>query len=194
MRVSRTVVAATALAVMGVFGGFLYAQPDGDEATEEDVPSPLADVVEKLTPKQMLDKSSELIEDMKGMLDRVLQLQQSARKQNDVLKLNCVNEKLLHLKQLLNIAEASRNNLTEAISTENEPERYHQFDQIKIAHEKAMEMRDEAEACIGEEIVFVGDRDVEVEGPDIQDDPTAQDPFDFVDPEIERPAFASPFY
>ena len=192
MRLIRNIAVGVAL-VLG--GGLLHAQP-ADEAAAEDT----ADVgvpTEKeaqLSPREMTQKSDGMIEEMKTMLKRVLQLQQTARKQKDIIKLNCVNDKLLQLKQLLNIAEAGRNNLTEAISLQNEPERYHQYGQITISHEKGAVARDEAEACIGEELIFVGPTEVEVDGPDIADDPTEDDPFDFDPGDLEPPAYASPFF
>ncbi len=177
-------------------GGLLHAQPadepdaSGDQVPEVDLPMQKQ---AQLSPKEMAKKSDSLIEEMKGMLKRVLQLQQTARKQKDIIKLNCVNDKLLQLKQLLNIADAARNNLTEAITLQNEPERYHQYGQITIAHEKGAVARDEAEACIGEELIFVGPTEVQVDEPDVVDDPTEDDPFNFDLDELEPPAYASPF-
>ena len=184
------------LIVVAMFVGasYLHAQPaDEPAAPDEEVSVPMEKEAQ-LSPKEMTKKSSELIEEMKTMLKRVLTLQQTARKQKDIIKLNCVNDKLLQLKQLLNIAEAAVNNLTEAITLKNEPDRYHQYGQITISHEKAGVARDEAEACIGEELIFIGPTAVEVDGPDVVDDPTADDPFDFDPGDLEPPAYASPFF
>jgi hypothetical protein len=148
----------------------------------------------QLSPKEMTEKSSELIADMNVMLKRVLQLKQTARKSKDIIKLNCVNEKLLELKQLLNIADTASTDLTEAITVQDEQGRYHQYSQITISHEKAGVARDEAEACVGEELIFVGPTEVDVTGPNIPDDPTADDPFDFDPGDLEPPGYASPFY
>jgi hypothetical protein len=146
-----------------------------------------------LTPREMTEQSDKLIAEMKAMLKRTLELRESARKSSDVIKLNCVNNKLLQVKQLLNIAETNRTDLTQAISGGDEEERYHRFSQVTISHEKAGGLRDDAEACIGEELIFLGPTKVEVDAPTGLDDPTKEDPFDLDGVEIERPAYATPF-
>lgn len=178
-----------------VAAGTLLAQPgDGDADKKPDVTIPMEKKV-LLSPKEMLSRSENLIEEMKSMLDRVLAIQQVARKQKDVIRLNCVNDRLLQVKKLLNIAESSRNDLVEAIAADNETDRYHQFGKVKISHEKVSVLRDEAEACVGEELIFLGPTEVVVDRPPIVDDPTKDPPFDLSDTgtDIERPGFASPF-
>ncbi len=191
MRTLARVLVALGGAGLLAGGGFLYAQPTEPAESEVEV-QPLEERV-SLSPEQMMEKANEYIDDMKSMHKRMLTLQGAARKQKDIIKLNCVNDKLLQLKQLLNIADEARNALTEAITLEKEDERYHQYEQIELAHEKAMALRDEAEACIGEELVFLGPTEVDVDEPGVADDPTGDDPFDFTDPGIERPGYASPF-
>lgn len=178
------------IAVVALGGGLIHAQP-----ADSDDPGITVDMgtTGKLTPQQMTNRTTDLINEMRGVLTRVLELQKAARKNKDVIKLNCVNDKLLQVKQLLNIAEASRNNLIEAITGGDEGERYHQFTQVTVSHEKTMGLRDEAEACIGEELTFVGPTDVEVVKPPIIDDPTQDDPFNIGGLDFERPAFASPY-
>ncbi|HUH03800.1 MAG TPA: hypothetical protein VML75_17515 [Kofleriaceae bacterium] len=192
--VRNTLIAAALASLIG--GGYLYAQPAGGPSAddEDDIAVPMEGTA-SLTPREMTQKSDELIEEMKGTLRRVLTLQSAARKTKDIIKLNCVNDKLLQVKQLLNISEASRNNMTEAIASNDEGGRYHQFSQVTVASDKTRTLRDEAEACIGEELTFVGPTQIEVDKPDVVDDPTKDDPFDFSgnSVEIERAAYASPF-
>lgn len=164
-------------------------QPAEAETTTPDVTQATAPRVE-MSSEEMTTQAENLIGQMQEMLKRVLDIQQSARAAKDVIKLNCVNDKLLQVKQLLNIAESGQNNLTAAIAQGNDPARYHEFNQIKISHEKVGGLRDEAEACIGDEIVFVGDTRVDVSRPPVTDDPTQDDDFDF---EVEVPGYASPF-
>lgn len=177
---------------MMVAAGTLLAQPNDQGKKEPDVTIPMEKRVE-LSPKEMLSRSEGLIEEMKTMLERVLSIQQVARKQKDVIRLNCVNDRLLQVKKLLNIAEAARNDLVEAIASETPTEQHHQFSKVTISHEKVTVLRDEAEACVGEELIFLGPTEVVVDRPPIVDDPTRSDPFDLGDDGIERPGFASPF-
>lgn len=177
--------------VLGSFavGGTILAQTAEDEAPEVTAP------IEKqavLTPAEMQTTSEAYLKDMQTVLVRIVELQQLARKQKDVIKLNCVNDKLLQVKQLLNIAEASRTNMVEAIAQSDDAGTAHQFSQISIAKEKTEGLHNEAEGCIGEELVFLGPTETTVDDPGLPDDPTAPDPFDW-DDVIEPPAYASPF-
>lgn len=186
----RNVALGLALAASVATAGYLRAQPQDSAEQPADVTVP----VEKqatLTPQQMGEQADGLIAKMQESLRRGVELQKVARQQKDVIKLNCVNDKLLQIKQLLNIAESARTNLVEAIAQQDEADRYHHFGQITIASEKVQTLSDEAEACVGEEIVFLGPTEVTVDEPDIPDDPTGDDPFDGW--EIEPPSYASPF-
>jgi hypothetical protein len=197
MRNNKTLLAA--LVCAGVAGGgLLYAQtPDGG-APDEDLPEVTAsgEVEADLSAREMQSESSRLITEMEGMHVRVLELQTAARKAKDVIKLNCVNDKLLAVKQLLNIAESASTDLTEAVAGGDRAQQVHDYGQVKLAHERSVAERDEAEGCIGEEIIFVGPTEVNVEGPDIPDDPTddGDDPFSSVDVDFERPINATPWY
>lgn len=176
-------------AALAVGGGSLYAQ-NGGGAADADVDIPMEKQAE-LSPQEMLDESDSLYKKMQEYLARIVQLQQIARKQKDVIKLNCVNDKLLQVKQLMNIAEAARTNLTEMIAREDEAGRYHEFGKIVIAEQQIRILAQEAETCIGEDLIFVGPTEVTVEEPEIPDDPTEGIDDDFVD--IEPPGYASPF-
>lgn len=200
-----TLLTAAIGAVLG--GGILYAQPaDAPKPAEPakdatpDVTLPGEKAVE-LSPREMSNRADELIKEMETSHRSVLEMQAAAKQAKDVIKLNCVNENLLAVKQLLNIADAAENELDEAIARGDRAEQTHQFSQITIASEKAGGAREEAQRCIGEELHFVGKNDVTVTGPAIRNDPTddgdlgsvgGSDPFSF-DVTLEDPAFASPY-
>lgn len=201
MRHTKTVL--TALLLAGVAsGGYLAAQPSDGASDGEAEGDELPDVTvsgqteASLSPREMATEADRLVGEMEGMHVRVLELQGSARKAKDVIKLNCVNEKLLAVKQLLNIGEAAQTDLTEAIAGGDTAGQIHYYGQVRLSHERTTAERDEAEGCIGEEIIFVGPTQTTVDGPAIADDPTDDpvDPFDTLNAfEIERPAFATPF-
>ncbi len=81
--------------------------------------------------------------------------------------------------------------LSLAIAAGDEGDRYHRYTVVKISGEKIAGLRDEAEACVGEEISYLGPLSVDVDSPDMPDDPTKGNPWDN-DP-IEPPGYASPF-
>lgn len=187
--------AATVFTALVAVGGFLHAQkaePDPNADLTADITLEM-DKEAKLDPKEMVRETDKLIDEMQGMLERVIALQQMARKQKDVIRLNCVNDRLIQVKKLLNIAEASRTDMVEAIASENERERYHQYTKVRITYENVTTLRSEAEGCVGEELIFLGPTRVEVEKPPIVDDPTKEDPFTLAGERVERPAYASPY-
>lgn len=178
--------------VVAAFGS-VQAQPSGEGTATVDVGG--ASVDAKLTPQEMQGRAGSLFGEMESTQARLLSLQEQARQSRDIIKLNCVNDKLLQVKQLLNIADAARANLTASIAARDDGARYHQFAVITVSAEKTAALRDEAEACIGEELVFQGRASVDVDSPDVPDDPTSTDPFSLATSEfdLERPAYATPF-
>lgn len=195
----------TCLLAMGLAlsGGRLYAQdaPADDPQAGDDTGAAKSgdddrsDVTlsgereANLSPADMVAESERLVSGMQTVLKKIVGLQQVARKQKDVIKLNCVNDKLLQVKQLLNIAEGATTNMHEAIAQEDEAGRYHEFGKIVIADQQVRVLAGEAENCIGEELVFLGPTEVEVDEPEHPDDPTGPEP----EIEIEDPGYASPF-
>ena len=192
LRTLRTHLAGAMAATLLIGGGLLWAQPSGPTTTERsDETAPLVAKV-ALSPQEMRAEAERLIQEMQAVLTRVVETQQVAREQKDVIRLNCVNDKLLQVKQLLNIAESARSDLVEAVAANNEDERQHQYSQIVISHEKASLLRNEADACVGEELSFLGPTSVETDAPPVADDPTKEPPFDLPGPPVERPPVATP--
>jgi hypothetical protein len=189
MRKTLSLLVISALTAGGVA---LYAQPAPSDpplpaGSDADMPGSKE---AQLTPDEMTSKTAELSGQSLGDLKRIEQLKAEARKKKDVIKLNCINDKLLQAKQLLNIIDDGSARLSAAISTGNESERYHRFAIVTISASKVHIVREEAEACIGEEISYVNGDQLDVDEPDLPDDPTVDDPFD--GDEIEPPGYASP--
>ncbi len=189
MRISPKFVQIALFASLAFGGGYLHAQ-DQDGGEEDELTIPMEKQA-RLSPAEMRAQVDNLLAEMQKMMGRVIELQKVARKQKDVIKLNCVNDKLLQIKQLMNIVESANTDLVEATAGGDESGRYAHFTRITIGHEKVGALRDEAEACVGEELIFLGPTEVTVEEPEIPDDPTREPPFpgDLVEP----PGYASPF-
>jgi hypothetical protein len=161
------------------------------EGLEVDIDMPMK-VTANIPPGEMVSQASDHVHRMQEVLKRVVQLQDVARRQKDVIKLNCVNDKLLQVKQLLNIAEGASTNMQEAMARKDDEGRYHEFGRITIATQQVTVLGTEAETCIGEDLSFLGPTEVTVEQPEeAQTDPT-QTP-EPVTPTVEPPPPASPF-
>jgi hypothetical protein len=113
-------------------------------------------------------------------------LQQVARQEKDVIKLNCVNDKLVQAKPQMNIVDAKQQELDGV----GEAERMAVFETILSAADSLRRLREESDQCIGEPITFSGgESSNSFTGPHAPDDPTRG----FGNHPIEPPAYASPF-
>ena len=112
-------------------------------------------------------------------------LQQIARKEKDIIKLNCVNDKLVQVKPQMNIADTGEAELESARDTE----RMTVFEGISQAAENVRRLREEADQCIGEPIAQGSESSNSFTGPQIPDDPTKG----FGGGPIEPPVYASPY-
>jgi hypothetical protein len=144
----------------------------------------------QLSTHEMIAQSDSYLLKMRGTLDRVSKLAERARKEKDIIKLNCVNDKLIQVKGHLNLAEQAR--LALSAPGTDEDTRGHQFSKLTITFQKVEVLGQEAEACIGEDIAYVGATRVEVDvDPDItKEDPTSEPRGPLP---IERPPLASPY-
>jgi hypothetical protein len=118
------------------------------------------------TPDQeKLEAAADNIARMKTALKTVLARAEQARNEKDVVKLNCVNEKLTQIKALLKVAEQADVALHESLASRagaGEAE----FSKVAITRTKVDRLRREAEECIGQLAYMVDEKTtVEVEQP-----------------------------
>ncbi|HUL59160.1 MAG TPA: hypothetical protein VLU43_07795, partial [Anaeromyxobacteraceae bacterium] len=114
-----------------------------------------------LSDAEKLEKSAEHLARMKAAMKLVLVRVEEARYEKDVVKLNCVNEKLAQIKGLLKVAEQADISLHEAISSSDEGADS-EFAKIGIARTKVETLRGEAEQCIGQ-LAYVVDEKTTIE-------------------------------
>jgi hypothetical protein len=157
---------------------------------------PLEVAVPRLTNEERLKQAEKHLTAMREGLRRVLAIQESARREKDIIRLTCVNDKLVPIKGLLRIAEQSAVALQDAINAKNETAAHHEYVKIDLAASKVGQLVIEANACVGETAVYTGPIDVKVIlDPDIP----PRDPTDIADPQLPvdllpliRPAALSP--
>jgi hypothetical protein len=144
-----------------------------------------------LTPADMVNQSKDYFRGMGDVIKRIQTLQDQAKREKDIIRLNCVTDKLVQARVNVNIAEQSMATMQESIARNDEGEQTHEFTRLTIVNQKVTVLGAEAENCIGEDLSFVGATRVDVEvDPNIpQYDPT-QPGSPFID--IQRPPEASP--
>jgi hypothetical protein len=75
----------------------------------------------------------------------VMHVQQLARKEKDVIKLNCVNDKLVQIRPQLNIADRARVSISGGMIGE--------LKEMSEAGQQIHRLREEADQCIGEPVL-----------------------------------------
>jgi len=116
-----------------------------------------------LSSPEMLGQGKEYFRVMNETLGHIQTLQETARRQKDIIKLNCVTDKLVQAKVNINIAEQAMTTLQESIARADEGARTHEFTRLTIVNQKVLVLGTEAENCIGEDLSFVGATRVDVE-------------------------------
>jgi hypothetical protein len=160
--------------VLLLTAGTLFAQP----AT---APTPVpTQTVEDMT-VQLKAFTKEIAE----AYQLVQQLQLQARKDKDVIRLNCINDKLIQMKAVRNIFDEAKDRFESAQSGTEQTIR---FDETRDSWTKIRVLREQAQLCVGE-VQFQSESKGGWDAPDVPDDPS-KNPF----PETpEDPGYASPF-
>ena len=110
-----------------------------------------------MTPAEMVGQSQAYFASMGEAVKRIQTLQDQAKREKDIIRLNCVTDKLVQAKVNINIAEQAMTTLQESIA------RTHEFTRLTIVNQKVLVLGTEAENCIGEDLSFVGATRVDVE-------------------------------
>lgn len=154
--------------------------------------APLAEKASDVPDPEKLRRSVDALGRMRNVLKEVLGKLEEARNTKDVVKLNCVNEKLTQIKGLLRISEQSDVALQEAVAKKETSSGEHEFTKVMIARQKVDQLRAEAEECIGQ-LAFRTDENLTVEV-EVPDDLPNLDPTRPQDPGvvISRPPPVSP--
>ncbi len=146
---------------------------------------------ENLSDKEKLSRAGDAVAFMQKTLRDVLDKVEEARKERDLVKLNCVNEKLTQVKALLRIGEQAYVALQEAVARGAEDGAQHEYAKIVIARQRVNELRAEAEQCIGQLAYVVDEKTVvTVETPEGLPDVTTNPPV--YQPIVYNPPVLSP--
>ena len=149
--------------------------------------------VEPKTPGEALRNARKDWSAMVRARQQVRKYLNEAQKKKDIIRINCVQEKLVRINTAMAIAKDVMNQLQVAAKKERAMEKCSWlYQKISILREQVENLRREAEACADEEISYTGDTKVRMTiDPSIpRDDPT-EPPEDIVI--VGRPPEASPY-
>jgi hypothetical protein len=166
-----------------------FAGPDDADTPDKPVSRVSGGTTGRLSIGDMTIRAAGIESQIKDDYRHVLHQQSVARRAKDVIKLNCINDKLVQLKAQMNIFDGIHSSLTSALAGTND-ERYALFGEVTLAGENIKRLRQEADVCAGEPELYKQENRPEWRGPQIPDDPTSGDPFG---QGVEPPAYASPF-
>ena len=148
----------TLTALVLVLAGATWAQPTPAQPPKDGKPVER----QEISDAEKVRRSGEAVSRMKDVLKDSLKKLQDARASNDVVKLNCVNEKLTQIKGLLRISEQADVALQESVARREGAAAEHEFTKVTIAAQKVDLLRTEAESCIGQ-LAFRTDDQQQVE-------------------------------
>jgi len=136
----------------------------------------------------MIRQGKEYRANMDKVLAELQGMVEQARKQKDVIRLNCVMDKLAQVKASMNIADEALQKLQEGVTRNDESALLHEYTRITIVNQKVQVLQNEGQTCVGAELNYIGATRVEVDAPELP--AGATDPS--LDPApLERPAAAS---
>ncbi len=171
MRHPISLLVAVAICLLTVGGAWAQAADEASEAdpselTGDENLSLIDEDVASLSNKQKLNRAEKKITRMRENLESTTELLQSVRdSERDVLKINCINEKLAAIKGFVKVSEQSYINLEGAVRKGDGGSAEHHYKLISVAHQKVRNLGAEANLCTGNERRFSGKRDIEVEQP-----------------------------
>ena len=116
----------------------------------------------KLPPGELISRAAEHLSRMREVLKTVFKYLEEAREKRDVIKLNCVNEKLTAVKGLLKVSEQADVSMQDALARRDEEAGRYEYDKVSIARGRVDALLTESEACVGELSVYAGETTVEV--------------------------------
>lgn len=147
---------------------------------------------ENVPDAEKISRTTGWLERMRASLAEVIGKLEEARNLKDVVKLNCVNEKLTQMKGLLRISEQAGVALQESVAKKETQAATDEYVKISIANTKVSQLRSEAEECIGQLAFRVDEKQVlDVDEPDDLPKSDPSIPATVAPPPV-RPLAASP--
>lgn len=111
----------------------------------------------QLTPQEQLVESEKHLGRMEQAARGVRKMLEEARKQRDVVKTLCLNDKLSQIDVAIRSARDRRQQLQAAVTRNDAELANHEFTILTVLRQRVEQVVAEANQCIGEEAAFVGD-------------------------------------
>lgn len=111
----------------------------------------------QLTPQEQVVESQKHVQRMEAAGTGVRKMLEEARKQRDVVKTLCLNDKLSQIDVAIRSARERRQELQSAVGRRDIELSNHQFTILTVLRQRVEQLVAEANQCIGQESAFIGD-------------------------------------
>ncbi len=95
-------------------------------------------------------EANAILEEVRRVRRQVSDLLDTARQERDIIKVNCLNDKLTQIDVTLRSAQERQELLSNAVSLNNDGQRNHEFTLMTIYRGRSSTLEGEARQCIGE--------------------------------------------
>jgi hypothetical protein len=159
-----------------VAAGIASAQAPGNAQTPPDTNAGLARQV-TLTPAQQLQETDTYLTRMESARSVVRRLLEEARKQRDVVKTLCLNDKLNQIDVAQRSARERRQSLDLAVKRDDADLSSHEFTILGVLRQRVEQLTAEANQCIGKDADILGETSTVTQiDPTIPEDPAFYPP------------------
>jgi hypothetical protein len=126
---------------------------------------PLAVQKSTISGDEMLSQGREYRQQIQSITMQIQVQSQQAKADKDVIRLNCLLDKLNQVKVNANMMDQALQSLQDCVSRHDDSAQLHEYTRVTIINQKAQVLRTEADACVGAETNYVGPTKVVVESP-----------------------------
>lgn len=95
-------------------------------------------------------EANAIVEEVRRVRRQVSDMLDTARQERDIIKVNCLNDKLTQIDVTLRSAQERQELLSNAVSLNNDGQRNHEFTLMTIYRGRSSGLENEARQCIGE--------------------------------------------
>lgn len=121
----------------------------------------------EFAPEGQIVRGSEILVALKDMVKHATAIAETEREKGDIIRLSAVNDALIQLNGLVNLADWALANLRRATVAHDDATRTHEFARLTIIYQKATVLVQQAENAVGEDLaIVVGETEVETVGLD----------------------------
>jgi hypothetical protein len=156
--------AASALALCGVIADQALAQEQAGLTVSPELAPPgvLAQPESDLSPDQRLERGKGFVDAIERSAQSIQRQLQSARKDRDVVRVLCLNDKLNQVDVALRSARDRVAALGAAVDRKDADRARHEYTVLEVLNDRVRTLVNESSQCIGEETGFIGEAEVSV--------------------------------